>query len=62
MTTSIRSLVPAALTLPLVLAGGPVRATDVRTEFGVYEYVLEHAGARVFVVRESGQTPQQAGR
>jgi len=47
MTTSIRSLVPAALALPLVLAGGPVRAADVQTQFGVYEYVLDHAGATV---------------
>jgi uncharacterized protein YcfJ len=36
----MRSLVPAALALPLVLAGGPERAGSA-PEFGVYEYVLE---------------------
>jgi len=43
MTISIRSLVPAALALPLVLAGGSAPAAD----FGVYEYVVERAGSTV---------------
>lgn len=40
MPISIRSLVPAALVLPLVLAGGPARADEANAVFGVYEYVL----------------------
>jgi hypothetical protein len=43
MTIVLRSLAPAALTLPLALAGGPGHAADAKTEFGVYEYVLESA-------------------
>jgi hypothetical protein len=42
-TLSMRSLTPAALALPLVLAEAPVRGEDARPAFGVYEYVLEKA-------------------
>ena len=47
MTISIRSLFPAALALPLALAGGPARAGEAKAEFGVYEYVLESARGSV---------------
>jgi uncharacterized protein YcfJ len=47
MTISIGSLLPVALALPLVLAGGPARAGDTQTEFGVYEYVLESTGGTI---------------
>ena len=47
MMISIRPLVPAALALPLVLAGGPARAADSNAEFGVYEYVLERTGGTI---------------
>lgn len=43
MLISIRSLLPVALVLPLVLAGGPARADEANAVFGVYEYVLETA-------------------
>lgn len=47
MTSSIRCLVPAALAFSLLVAGAPVRATDLPAEFGVYEYVLERADGSV---------------
>jgi hypothetical protein len=43
MTLSLRSLAPAALALPLVLAGGSACAEDTHHEFGVYEYVIDKA-------------------
>jgi hypothetical protein len=43
MASSLRSFAPAALALPLFLAGGPARAEDTHHDFGVYEYVLDKA-------------------
>lgn len=47
MTNPSRPLISGAVALPLLLAGGPVRAGDAQKEFGVCEYVMEHAGGTV---------------
>ena len=64
MTISLRSLVPAALALPLVLGGRAGRAPPTRkAEFGVYEYVLRarRAAPSTTAAARAGVGPRAGG-
>jgi len=57
MRISSRCFLSAAVALPLLLVGGPVRAGDAQKEFGVYEYVLERVGG---TIEEAGVAVESA--